>query len=75
MKVRNEYRILVGNMEGTDHLEDLGIDGKTILKWSSKEEGVRVWSGLIWLRIDTLVSICGSGNEHTDFIKGVEFLD
>jgi hypothetical protein len=25
--VRNAYKILVRNLKGTDHLEDLGIDG------------------------------------------------
>jgi hypothetical protein len=33
-KKRNVYKVLVGNVQGKDHLEDLGIDG-TILQLSS----------------------------------------
>jgi len=29
----NAYKILVGKSEGRDHSEDLGIQGKIILKW------------------------------------------
>jgi hypothetical protein len=29
----NAYRILVGNLKGRDDSEDLGVDGKIILKW------------------------------------------
>jgi hypothetical protein len=30
------YEILVGNLKGRDHLEDLGVDGRLILilKWA-----------------------------------------
>jgi hypothetical protein len=31
-QMKNVYRILVGNSEGREHLEDLGIDWKMILK-------------------------------------------
>jgi hypothetical protein len=30
--MRNMYRMLVGNLKGKYHLEDLGIDGSIILK-------------------------------------------
>jgi hypothetical protein len=35
-------------------LEDPGVDGTIILRWIfSKWDGVRTWTGLIWLRIGT----------------------
>ena len=32
-------------------MEDLGVDGRTVLKWMFKEGDGETWSGLIWLRI------------------------
>jgi hypothetical protein len=32
--MRNAYNILVGNLKGTDHSEDHGIDGRKILDGS-----------------------------------------
>jgi hypothetical protein len=32
-EMRNAYEISVGKLKGRDHLEDLGIDGRKILKW------------------------------------------
>jgi hypothetical protein len=31
--LRNAYKILLENLKGTDHKEDLGIDGKIISEW------------------------------------------
>ena len=39
-----------GNMRERDHLEDLGVDGRIILKWIFKKSDDEVWDGFIWLR-------------------------
>jgi len=36
-----------------DHLEDLGVDRKIILKWTFKRWDGEACTGLIWLRIGT----------------------
>jgi hypothetical protein len=47
------YRALVGSLRETEHLEDLGVDGRIILKWILKKWDGVAWTGLIWLRIGT----------------------
>jgi hypothetical protein len=50
-ETRNVYRILVENLKGRGHSEDLDIDGRIILEWSLGKYGGTVWTGRIWLRI------------------------
>jgi hypothetical protein len=38
--------MIVEDMEGTDNLEVLDVEGMIILRWM-------VWTGLMWLRITT----------------------
>jgi hypothetical protein len=41
------------SLKGRDNLEELGIDGWTVLKWILRQQCGRVWTGFIWLRIET----------------------
>jgi hypothetical protein len=36
-----------------DHLEDLGIGERVILKWMLTKRNGRAWTGLVWLRVGT----------------------
>ena len=42
-----------GNVSERDHLGDLGVDGRIILKSIFKKWDVGAWTVLIWLRIET----------------------
>ena len=50
---RGEYKVLIGKPEGKRSLEDLSIDGCTILNWILKKWDGEAWTGSIWLRIGT----------------------
>jgi hypothetical protein len=41
-----------GDLKESDHLEDLGLDGRMIIKFDVKQNGI-AWTGLIWLRTGT----------------------
>jgi hypothetical protein len=43
----------LGSLKGRDHSENLGIDGRIILKQILSKYGGRVWTGFSWLRIGT----------------------
>jgi hypothetical protein len=34
---RGTYRVLVGKPEGKNYLQDLGVDGRIVLKWIFKK--------------------------------------
>jgi hypothetical protein len=40
------------NLKGRDHLEDLGADGRITFDWNLGKEGVKMWIGFIWLRME-----------------------
>jgi hypothetical protein len=54
--MRNMYKILVGKLEGREHLEN-SIDGRITLKWILKEHGGRMWSGFVWIQIRSNVRL------------------
>jgi hypothetical protein len=51
---RDVYRVLVGKLEGKSHLVDPGVDGRIILRRIFRKWDVGVWTGLSWLRIETV---------------------
>jgi len=42
-----------GNLRERDHLGDLGVDGRIILRWILRKWDVGVWTGSSWLRVGT----------------------
>jgi hypothetical protein len=40
-----------GNLRERDHLEDLGVDGRIILRWIFRKWVSGARTGMIWLRI------------------------
>jgi len=50
---RGAYRLFEGNLGKRNHLEDPGVDGRTILKWIFRKWDGEEWPGLIWLRKGT----------------------
>jgi len=55
-------------------LVDLGLDGRTILKWIFKMWDKGTWTGLICLRLGQVTSSCECGYEHSVSIKCRDFL-
>ena len=47
------HRVWWGDPREGDHLEDLEMEGRIILKWAPNKWEGKAWSELIWLRIGT----------------------
>jgi hypothetical protein len=44
-------RFWLGDVRKRACFEDIGVDGKIILKWIVQKWNEELWTGLIWLRI------------------------
>jgi len=53
-KRRGAYRVLVGKPEGKSHLQDPSIVGKIILRWIFRKWFMGVWTGSMWMKIETV---------------------
>jgi len=45
------YSILVGRPQGKDHLRDIGVNVRIILKWNLRQWDVKVWLELNWFSV------------------------
>jgi len=52
---RDEKRVKLcsGNLKGTEHSEDLDVDGRTILEIILQKWRWKVWIGFIWFKTGT----------------------
>jgi hypothetical protein len=39
------------NLKGRDHSEDLGVDGRIMMKCMLGKQDEKVWTGFIWLKV------------------------
>jgi hypothetical protein len=65
---RGVYRVFVGQPEGKRPLGRPRLDERMILMCILREWDVRVWTGLIWLRI-------GTGGGHFSFLSSSYWFD
>jgi hypothetical protein len=49
----------LGNLKGRDHLKDLGVDEKMILKCIVGKWDGKLWAERFWLRIKTIGWLAG----------------
>jgi hypothetical protein len=52
-EISNTYKILVEEVKGRGHSEDLGVDGRIILDLILEKLFGKLWTGFICLRIGT----------------------
>ena len=57
------------------HLEDLGLNGRIILKCVFRKWGGKAWAALIWLKKVQVTSAYECSNGPSGSIKCREFLD
>jgi hypothetical protein len=57
------------NLKGRDHLGDLSIYGRIILKCVLKKEVVKVWSRSNWFKVDPVEGSCECHNKTLVFIE------
>lgn len=58
-----------------DHLEDLVVGWRIVLRWIFKKWDGEARIGLLWLRIGAGGGACECGNKIPGFMKCGEFLD
>jgi hypothetical protein len=63
----------VGKYEGKKRLEDLGVEGRIILKEIVRSR-LGEWTVLIWLRMGTSEGSCEHDDEHSFSIQRGEFI-
>ena len=62
----NEYRIFVKYRNGRD---DSNVDGKAVLRWILRKQGVKAWTGFVWPRLETSGGFVNHGYVPMDFTK------
>jgi len=67
-------RVWCSDLMERDHLEDLGMDSRLILKCIFQKWDGQTWTGLLWLRIGTVAGCTEWGNGILSAIKCGEFL-
>jgi hypothetical protein len=55
MEMIHVHRLLMGRLKERDHLEDLGMDEKILLKWMINAVDGKVWIGFFWVGIGIMM--------------------
>jgi hypothetical protein len=63
------------SLKGRDHLEDIGVDGRIILKRIIWKYFGSVWTGFVCITIGPMAGSFKYSNEHSCSIKGGGFID
>jgi hypothetical protein len=73
-ELRSHTKLQSKNQKGRDHFEYRGENGRMILIRILKEQGQRVWTEFIWIRMGSSGASVKHRNELTGVIKGGTFL-